>query len=39
MIVDARTYTIAAGQTPAYLKNVEENGYPLQKKHGFDLAG
>ena len=39
MIVDARTYTVSPGQMPAYLKHVEENGYPLQKKHGYELAG
>ncbi|MBO6784022.1 MAG: NIPSNAP family protein [Alphaproteobacteria bacterium] len=39
MIVDARTYTVKPGQLPAYLKSVEEEGYPLQQKHGFDLAG
>lgn len=39
MIVDARTYTVKPGQLPAYLKSVEEEGYPIQQKHGFDLAG
>ncbi|MBS29319.1 MAG: hypothetical protein CL566_10435 [Alphaproteobacteria bacterium] len=39
MIIDARTYTTRPGQMPAYLKHVEENGYPLQKKHGYELAG
>ena len=39
MIVDARTYTLRPGATPAYLKNVEEVAYPIQKKHGFDLKG
>lgn len=39
MIVDARTYTIRPGMMPAYLKNVEEVAWPIQKKHGFDLKG
>jgi len=24
---------------PAYLKRVEEIGLPIQKRHGFELAG
>ena len=39
MIVDARTYAIQPGQMPAFLKNVEEVGQPLQRKHGFEPAG
>jgi flagellar basal-body rod protein FlgF len=39
MIVDARTYTLKPGATPAYLKGVEEVAWPIQKKHGFDLKG
>ena len=39
MIVDARTYTIAAGKVNDYLSNYSSNGLPLQRKHGFDLAG
>ena len=39
MIVDARTYTIAAGKINDYLSNYSTNGLPLQRKHGFDLAG
>ena len=39
MIVDARTYAIKPGQMPAFLKNVEEVGQPLQRKHGFEPAG
>ncbi len=39
MIVDARTYAIKPGQMPAFLKNVEEIGQPLQRKHGFEPAG
>ena len=39
MIVDARTYAIQPGQMPAFLRNVEEVGQPLQRKHGFEPAG
>jgi hypothetical protein len=39
MIVDARRYAIQPGQMPAFLKNVEEVGQPLQRKHGFEPAG
>jgi hypothetical protein len=39
MIVDARTYSIQPSEMPAYLKRVEEMGLPIQKKHGFELAG
>ena len=39
MIVDARTYTVAAGKTADYLETYANNGLPLQRKHGFDLAG
>jgi hypothetical protein len=39
MIVDARTYTIAAGKMADFLETYSNNGLPLQRKHGFDLAG
>ena len=39
MIVDARTYSIKPGRVPTFLKNVDEVGSQLQKKHGFELAG
>jgi hypothetical protein len=39
MIVDARTYTIQPAELPGYLERVEEMGLPLQRKHGFELAG
>ena len=39
MIVDARTYTVAAGKTAEFLDKYEHNGLPLQRKHGFELAG
>ena len=39
MIIDARTYTIAAGKMNYFLDTYESNGLPLQYKHGFDLAG
>ena len=39
MIVDARTYTVAAGKMPAYLEAYSSQGLPLQRKHGFELGG
>ncbi|MDH3737655.1 MAG: NIPSNAP family protein [Alphaproteobacteria bacterium] len=39
MIVDARTYTVAAGKMAGFLDTYANNGLPLQRKHGFDLAG
>lgn len=39
MIVDARSYTVAAGKMPGFLDKYGNNGLPLQRKHGFDLAG
>jgi len=39
MIIDARTYTVAAGKMNYFLDTYESNGLPLQYKHGFDLAG
>ena len=39
MIVDARTYTVNPGKTPAYLEHVEKNAVPLQAKYGFRQRG
>ena len=39
MIYEERIYAIKPGHIPAYLKNYEENGYPIQQEYLGTLIG
>ena len=39
MIYDVRTYEIAPGRVPDYMKNVKEIAIPIRQDHGVKLGG
>ena len=39
MIYDVRTYEIAPGRVPDYMKNVKEIAIPIRKDYGVKLGG
>ncbi|MGY9057654.1 MAG: NIPSNAP family protein, partial [Alphaproteobacteria bacterium] len=39
MIINHRTYTLVPRKMAPYLKLVESHGWPIMRKHGFELMG
>ena len=39
MILEVRTYTVAAGKTGVWLEHYEKTGLPVQQKHLGGLVG